>query len=406
MKILDLKDIVSESFRKELQDSFAYATGMGVVFTDREGSHIGLGSNFCDFCATVNSTYEGSRCCQLSNFHATKVALETKKPYIYICHAGLIDIEIPIIVEGQHVGSIMAGQIRCTDMDKYMHTQSHVKYDWSKDKNLRKLFKKIPQYSSQQITATATALFSLSNYILQKYVSSVMQEDLARKQQLLMESEKKQMELAHQLKIAELDALQKQVNPHFIFNVISSASRLISLEETEKAKELLFLFANMLRYTLNNTRTSVSLQQEIDYIIQYLSIHEIRFKGRISFEIITELENPNISIPFFSLQPLVENCIEHGLSDLNKGGKIIFTCMQKSSVYIISIEDNGKGMSPEKLKELNDDIALNRQHGKQEHIGVYNTYKRLKLFFEDKVTFLIQSKEGEGTKIVITIDTE
>ena len=85
---MDLKDIVTEEFQQEIQESFAYATGFGVVFIDKEGNHIGEGSNFTDFCKQINCTEEGAKCCARSNCQAVNIALKTQKPSIYFAMQG------------------------------------------------------------------------------------------------------------------------------------------------------------------------------------------------------------------------------------------------------------------------------------------------------------------------------
>lgn len=112
---MDLKDIVTEEFQQEIQESFAYATGFGVVFIDKEGNHIGEGSNFTDFCKQINCTEEGAKCCARSNCQAVNIALKTQKPSIYICHAGLVNIEIPLICDGCYAGAVTAGQVFCSE---------------------------------------------------------------------------------------------------------------------------------------------------------------------------------------------------------------------------------------------------------------------------------------------------
>ena len=91
--------------------------------------------------------------------------------------------------------------------------------------------------------------------------------------------------MEHHLKLAELDALQKQVTPHFYFNVISSISRLISMEEYSSASNMLNSFSQMLRYSLSNIKSKITLEQELNYIQNYLVIQKNRFSERIDYEL-------------------------------------------------------------------------------------------------------------------------
>ncbi len=137
------------------------------------------------------------------------------------------------------------------------------------------------------------------SYIIQSLAYARIQEDLARKSEELLKAENKRIELEKQLKQAQLDALQKQVTPHFIFNVINSISRLLSLKEYGTAQEMLSSFSQMLRYSLSDLRSAVPLQQELDYISNYLAIQNIRFGERIHYEITCDEELKSFFIPFF-----------------------------------------------------------------------------------------------------------
>lgn len=119
MEPFDLRSIITEEFQNEIQNSFGYATGFGVVFTDTEGFPIGSGGNFCRFCNRINARKDGAELCSRSNQNAIRLALKQKKPSIYICHAGLVNIEIPLIYQGKCVAAITAGQVLCEEENAY-----------------------------------------------------------------------------------------------------------------------------------------------------------------------------------------------------------------------------------------------------------------------------------------------
>lgn len=402
MKPIDLHDIVTKEFQQEIQDSFAYATGFGVVFIDRDGKHIGPGSNFTHFCRCINERPDGARYCTLSNQHAINLALKSKEPSIYICHAGLVNIEIPLIYKNYYVGAITAGQVLCTEKDYYPKDEISSSINWLDDPKLAKYYKEISYRSREQIEYTTTALMNLSNYIIQKVAYNQMLQDYTDNYEKLLLSEKAQLELAHQLKLAQLDALQKQVTPHFMFNVLSSVSRLMDLEEYGTAAKMVNSFAQMMRYSLSNIQTGVSLEQELNYIKNYLSIQKLRFGNLIQYNIVCDESAKSLHVPFFCLQPLVENSIEHGILEKIHGGTISLYISYHSKCLYIDIIDNGIGIPQHTLDSIS--LLLTEElPSNTEHVGIYNCYNRLKLFFEDKVTFQIKSKEQKGTHIKIII---
>lgn len=400
--MINFRDIITETFQNEIQHSFSLATGFGVVFTDAEGRHIGSGANFCKFCDKLNETPEGAQCCTLSNKHAIEIALKTNKPCVYICHAGLVNIEIPLIYNNQCFGAITAGQVVCTEPNDYPKDVANEKLNWLKDPELNEYYNDIIKMDCRQIEAATTAFSAITNYIIQSVAYTNVKEKLAKQTEELLKAENKRIQLEKQLNMAQLDALQKQVTPHFIFNVINSVSRLLSLKEYDTAEEMLNSFAQMMRYSLTDAKSSVPLIQELNYIRNYLAIQSIRFGDRIHYKIACDESLHNEYIPFFSLQPLIENSIEHGLLNKTSGGNLLLSCRDFSTHFIITIQDDGIGIDTKSLDFLTNQFQLDEKKG-TEHVGLYNCYKRLQLMFGDKLTFHIESKEQNGTTITIQL---
>jgi ligand-binding sensor protein len=399
----DLKDILTKDFIERFQDSFAFATGFGVVFVDLEGNHIGEGSNFSIYCRKINETKEGAAYCASTNRKAIDIAIKTNKPSIYICHAGLVNIEIPLTYEGEYIGAVTAGQVLCSDGYIYPKDSVIRTLPWMESDEAKEFFRNVKTLTRQQIEATAVSLENIANYIIQMTMYNKLQERLVEEQRRRLQYEKRQIEMEHQLKVAELDALQKQVTPHFIFNVINSISRLISMEKYDSAKNMLDSFSRMLRYSLYDINTNITLKQELNYIENYLKIQKNRFGDRLEYEIITDHNLDDMSIPYFSLQPLVENAIEHGLLPLECGGLLKIICKCENDVARIEIIDDGVGISPEKLREIRDILRRGNNYQGTSHVGMRNCYRRLMLMFEDRLSFTIDSSIDTGTKVSISI---
>lgn len=399
---ISLQDILTEDFIQRFQESFAFSTGFGVVFVDLNGNHIGPGSNFSKFCQEINKSEEGAAYCANTNREAIQLALQSKKPSIYICHAGLVNIEIPLTFEGNYIGAITAGQVRCSDLNEFPQDPTEKSFQWMETKEASDYFKSIKTLTKQEIEATAISLENIANYIIQTVMVNKLQERLAEEQRVRLESEKKQIEMEHRLKLAELDALQKQVTPHFIFNVLNSISRLISLNEHKSAKNMLDAFASMLRYTLYDTNSSISLKQELNYIKHYLNVQKLRFSERLDFELIEDNELQDVPIPYFSLQPIVENAIEHGILSKESGGFLKINCQKEHDTVLIEIIDNGTGMDQTQLNEIERTIHADFQEGNN-NVGLRNAYRRLQMMYGDHFHFKLKSKPGIGTTVSLKI---
>lgn len=400
---ITLTDILTEKFIKQFQESFAFATGFGVVFVDLNGNHIGKGSNFTKFCQEINSTKEGARHCANTNRKAIEIALKTKKPSIYICHAGLINIEIPLTYEGKYIGALTAGQVICSEPNDYITDKKLNNLPWLKTKEAKEYLKDINILTKQEIEATSILLENTANYIVQTEMYNKLQEKLIEEENKKLEYEKKQIEMEHQLKLAELDALQKQATPHFMFNVINSISRLISMKNYKSAKSMLDSFSQMLRYSLYNIETTITLRQELKYIKSYLDIQKHRFSNRLKYKIEVAKNLLDIKIPYFSLQPLIENAIIHGLLPLKDGGSFIFICKKFNNYISINIIDNGIGMSKNKINEIMETFDSNDESLQTSSVGLKNCYRRFYLMYGDNFKFSLDSEINKGTKITIKI---
>jgi len=191
---------------------------------------------------------------------------------------------------------------------------------------------------------------------------------------------------------ARMVALQNQINPHFLFNTLNSISSLVRFDP-DTAREMIIKLATILRRLLNSTDSFVPLREEVEFIDNYLDIEVVRF-GRDKLRVIKELEPSSLEVmvPAMLLQPLVENCIKHGLSPKVEGGSIILRSRVIKSRLIIEVEDDGVGMAgPQSPAPAND--------GSGTGIGMANVAERLKVLYGDAAKMMIESRDGVGTQI-------
>ena len=202
--------------------------------------------------------------------------------------------------------------------------------------------------------------------------------NLAQNQQLLLK--------------ARMDALTSQINPHFLFNTLNTVSSLIRFDP-DMARGVVLKLSNILRRLLRKHETFVPLREELAFIDDYLDIEVIRF-GRDKLQIFKEIDDETLEtfVPSMLLQPMVENSIKHGLSPRLEGGQIHLRARNFDGRLLIEIEDNGMGITPERLAEV---------YGGG--IGISNVHERLRLLYGDQFKMDIRSKEGEGTHIHIEI---
>jgi len=191
---------------------------------------------------------------------------------------------------------------------------------------------------------------------------------------------------------ARMDALSSQINPHFLFNTLNTVSALIRIDP-DSARGVVLKLSNILRRLLRKHETFVPLNEELQFIDDYLDIEVARF-GRDNLEIVKHLGEETLEafVPSMLLQPIVENCLKHGLAPKLGGGKIQLRTTTRDGRLHIEIEDNGVGISEEKMP-----------HVYVEGIGLSNVRERLHVLYGADFNLEIQSRAGEGTVIRIDV---
>ena len=191
---------------------------------------------------------------------------------------------------------------------------------------------------------------------------------------------------------ARMDALSRQINPHFLFNTLNTVTALIRFDP-DSARGVVLKLSNILRRLLRKHETFVPLREELQFIDDYLDIEVARF-GRDNLEIVKHLSDETLEafVPSMLLQPIVENSLKHGLAPKLEGGKLQLRTSSRDGRLSIEIADNGVGISEEKMP-----------HVYVEGIGLSNVRERLRVLYGTDFHLDIQSRPGEGTVIRIDI---
>lgn len=406
MTSIDIKELITTEFEQKVQNSFALATGFGVVFVDPQGNHIGNGSNFTDFCNCINSTEEGRQACARCNKQGFDVALRTHKPCIYICHAGLVNIVIPFHHNGHYLGALTAGQVKCSDVNDFFLCDCNMINHWMENPFLREYYAKVNIRDASQVEAVTESLANIQDYIFRSYIHYENEKSMQEQEKKLLLAEKQKAELESQLHCTQLEMLQKQIIPHFMFNVLNSATRLIAMGKNQTAQKMLMAYASMMRYKVTDSHAMVLLKDELKYIKDYLDIQNIRFSSKIIWNIDCETDIEETQVPFFSIQPFVENAIEHGILRQSNTGHLDVRCINTQNALTIHVIDDGVGMKPEQLNELRSILTCPSTYHPNEHIGIYNCVQRYRLLFGSRFHIKIDSKYHKGTIVKLTIDNE
>src|SRR5205807_288971 len=194
---------------------------------------------------------------------------------------------------------------------------------------------------------------------------------------------------------ARMEALQNQINPHFLFNTLNSISSLVRFDP-DRARDVIFKLATILRRLLNTSDAFAPLRDEFEFIDNYLDIEVVRF-GRDKLRVVKELDPASLEVmvPAMLLQPLIENSIKHGLSSKVEGGSIFLRSRLSDRRLIIEVEDDGVGMGATQLEQSSRWAGMG--------IGMANISERLQVLYGDTARMTIDSHEGKGTLIRIRL---
>ena len=210
------------------------------------------------------------------------------------------------------------------------------------------------------------------------------------------------IEIQKQKRQAEIHALQMQINPHYIYNTLTSIKWLIMQGDTVKSTKAIDAFIKLLRSTISKSDEYISVEEEIENLKNYMYINEIRYGEKIKTEFFISINEPDqLMIPKMILQPFIENAFFHGFPE-GQNGEIIVCVREKAEKLIVEIIDNGVGMDERQVNELEN----GKSSRKSEHftgIGINNIRDRLKLIYENQYELKIKSSLGEGTTVTVVL---
>lgn len=196
---------------------------------------------------------------------------------------------------------------------------------------------------------------------------------------------------------AEVRALRAQISPHFIYNSLTTIASFVRTDP-ERARELLLEFADFTRYSFRRHGEFTTLAEELRSIDRYLILERARFGDQLQVTLRIAPEVLPVAVPFLCLQPLVENAVRHGLESRNGVGRITIIAEDAGAECRITVEDDGLGMDPERLRRiLAGDIAPTGG------VGLANVDERLRQVYGDEYGLVVETGAGAGTKVNVRL---
>ncbi len=209
----------------------------------------------------------------------------------------------------------------------------------------------------------------------------------------------KEYKLEIENKASQLRVLRSQINPHFLYNSLQSIGTLALKSKAKNVYSLLTSLSNIMRYSMNMQEDIVPFSMEIKHVQAYLSLQKQRFDERFEFHIHVSPGIGNTHVPKMILQPIVENCFKHGFADQDKLATITIQATLLNDYIVLSVSDNGKGVSMEELQEIRQKLYKRGnigEPGERESIGLKNIYERIQIYYDNQAEMIISGKEDQG----------
>lgn len=253
-------------------------------------------------------------------------------------------------------------------------------------------FETIQEEGSRDEIGQLTGEFNRMTLQIQSLINNVYVADI----------QKKNLELER--RHAQLNALQSQINPHFLFNALETIRMRSLMKDEEETARIIHHMAKIFRNSLVWRRDMVTLKEELEFIYCFLEIQKYRFGDKIEYAVRSDEADRSILIPKMSIVTFVENASIHGIEPLKQGGRIEVEIKHIGDELICSIRDNGVGMSSEQVEKLYRYMEGEEDMG--DRIGIQNVIYRLRMYYKERLTLNINSKPGEGTEILLIIPME
>ena len=243
-----------------------------------------------------------------------------------------------------------------------------------------------------------TKAFNQMVVSIREYIDQIQQrmevEQKLRERELLMESH---------LKDAQLKYLRAQINPHFLFNTLNAGAQLAMMEAADRTYEYVQNVAEFFRYNIKKANEIVTLRDEIQLVDHYIYILNVRFSGEIHYDKKIDEKLLMAEMPGMVLQPIIENCVNHGIREMAGKGEILLRVYEVIQGVCIQISDNGIGMSQEQIASiLNGNYQTSEKKSDSNGIAMDNVISRIRLFAGNEDAIDIESEGvGKGTKVFI-----
>ncbi|SFQ16118.1 histidine kinase [Salibacterium halotolerans] len=201
------------------------------------------------------------------------------------------------------------------------------------------------------------------------------------------------------IKETEYKALQSQINPHFLYNTLDSIHWMAKMRQKTQISQMAEALGNMMRNIISKKKPMIQVSEELEIVENYITIQKFRYGERLQFSLDQEPGTGELSIPKLTIQPIVENAIQHALEEMMDPCSIRVAIARKQEALAVMVRDSGPGIDEKKIRQIHDGVVKPKGSG----IGLYNINERIHLMFGEDGGVTIENAEEGGTVVTITL---
>src|SRR5665648_458041 len=392
---VELVELIEMIKLELITDKFSQSVGLAVTLISVHGEKLTEPKNLPEFCRLCYALKAGE-CAICCNTGVESMRNEQK---IFKCRYGLSSFLSPIIISRRLLGYLGCGYelltIQTTQTVGLVDEYFPVEYIPA----AQKAYSELGVFTRNHLVSAAETILLVTTSLVQLLIFSAREKQLNSYRLKLSMEKQKQAELESSLKEVRLKFLESQVNPHFLFNTLNTIAQMAVMEGATTVSSLTYALSNLLRCSLGKSASLITVKEELDYVLDYMFIQKTRFPHKFETHIDMDEKISQVKIPFMTIMVLVENSIIHGFSDMRRAGDLHIKGYMEGESAVFVVEDNGRGVPQEVITHIENLDKIGFNSNNMESIGLRNIYMRLKHFYGNQFSLMIERLEERGTKI-------
>lgn len=397
-EIKKISDMIDINLLQSIQDNCSRAMGIGAVTVDYRGNPITRYSGFTDHCMKVREVQGFSEMCAQCDAHGGLHAAITGQPYIYRCHADLVDFAVPLIINGTYMGAVLGGQVRvCEEEAEQLEYILPHQSNWRKHAQINDLYEKMETVSYEKVEATVQILRDIIVALTENANGKKMQDTLEEKDKQLTEERAARSELEDVIRKQEADAVYRSSEFRYFFYVMNIMSRLAHEEKAKKTEQVVYDFADVTRYEMSTQKKISTLGEELNYMEALLRIQKAWVGDKLDFTVSVPAGYWGIPCPFMLLRQILDHIVDGLGEEPAYPFKLELYGQEDEDAFQLQIRCDGAVQSSDEWVHL---LSASKA-GSERSLHTINS--GLQHVFGSKYGLSVSAREDKQTGVIIRI---